>query len=444
MSIVGRKFLHASDIHIGSPLGALGGTGHISEDQMKEVIEEMRSSFDNLIDTAISENVMFVVLAGDIYDGAQAQEAMQGHFQRGLERLNKQDIKVFIIHGNHDPLERQSKRRKPFPPNTKVFRPKDPEEVLAFESDGEQVFVAGVSFETPDERNNLAIRFRDFPQQHARWRVGVLHTSLAGSSDHDPYAPCSVDDLRNAPVAYWALGHIHLRSDNNSLDKGRWWAYSGNLQGRSFKASECHPKGVLLVTATSDGYAQPEFVACDTVRFQTLSIPVAEDSDFEDLYGLIAEQAQAEAALTDGQRLICRVVLTGRHVDYKKIRSACSAEADDSTSLIAGLMDSFGSDLGSTWVTDIRCEVLPVLDMNSFRQGDSMLAVALRRLDDMSDREVFDQCAGLLDAVPSRVLFPQNVASDPDTPIDVELVASIRNQVALALVETIRVEEVIK
>ena len=107
-------------------------------------------------------------------------------------------------------------------------------------------------------------------------------------------------------------------------------------------------------------------------------------------------------------------------------------------------MDSFSSDLGNTWVTDIRCEVLPVLDMNSFRQGDSMLAVALRRLDDMSDREVLEQCVGLLDAAPSRVLFPQNVASDPDTPIDVELVASIRNQVALALVETIRVEEVIK
>ena len=77
MSIVGRKFLHASDIHIGSPLGALGGTGHISEDQMKEVIEEMRSSFDNLIDTAISENVMFVVLAGD------------GHFLVGVIGLNR-------------------------------------------------------------------------------------------------------------------------------------------------------------------------------------------------------------------------------------------------------------------------------------------------------------------------------------------------------------------
>ena len=127
MSIVGRKFLHASDIHIGFPLGSLGETGHISESDMKTVIEEMRGAFDNLIETAISENVMFLVLAGDIYDGAQAQDALQGHFQRGLERLNEAGIKVFIIHGNHDPLENQSKRRKPFPPNTKVFRPKDPE-----------------------------------------------------------------------------------------------------------------------------------------------------------------------------------------------------------------------------------------------------------------------------------------------------------------------------
>ena len=73
MSIVGRKFLHASDIHIGFPIGSLGETAHISEADLKIVIDQMRGAFDNLIDTAISENVMFVVLAGDVYDGAQAQ-----------------------------------------------------------------------------------------------------------------------------------------------------------------------------------------------------------------------------------------------------------------------------------------------------------------------------------------------------------------------------------
>ena len=106
MSIVGRKFLHASDIHIGFPIGSLGETAHISDADLKIVIDQMRGAFDNLIDTAISENVMFVVLAGDVYDGAQAQEALQGHFQRGLDRLNECGIKVFIIHGNHDPLEK--------------------------------------------------------------------------------------------------------------------------------------------------------------------------------------------------------------------------------------------------------------------------------------------------------------------------------------------------
>jgi exonuclease SbcD len=435
MSIVGRKFLHASDIHIGFPIGSLGETAHISDADLKIVIEQMRGAFDNLIDTAISENVMFVVLAGDVYDGAQAQEALQGHFHRGLERLNEAGIKVFIIHGNHDPLENQSKRRKPFPPNTKVFRPKDPEEVLAFESDGEQVYVAGVSFERPDERNNLAVRFRDLPQQHSRWRVGVLHTSLAGSSDHDPYAPCSIDDLKDAPVSYWALGHIHLRSDTNSLEKGRWWAYSGNLQGRSFKASECHAKGVLLVSATSDGYAQPEFVACDTVRFQTLSIQIDEDMDYEDLFGVIVAKVQTAAESTDGRRLICRVVLSGRHSDHKRIKTSCLADGDALPSLLAGIIDSFSSELGTTLITEIQSEVRPVLDMNALRQGDSMLAVALRRLDAMSDQDVIKQCAELLDSASARILFPKSDSSD--VPIDDELAALIRKKVEIALAETI-------
>jgi hypothetical protein len=95
-------------------------------------------------------------------------------------------------------------------------------------------------------------------------------------------------------------------------------------------------------------------------------------------------------------------------------------------------------------VTDIQCDVLPTFDMNSLRQGDSMLAVALRRLDEMSDQEVVDQCAELLDSTPARVLFPQTNNPESEASLNVELVASIRRQVELALAETIIEEGAVK
>ena len=95
-------------------------------------------------------------------------------------------------------------------------------------------------------------------------------------------------------------------------------------------------------------------------------------------------------------------------------------------------------------VTDIQCDVLPTFDMNSLRQGDSMLAVALRRLDAMSDQDVVDQCAELLDPTPGRVLFPQNKNPESEASLNVELVALIRRQVELALAETIIEEGAVK
>ena len=73
-----------------------------------------------------------------------------------------------------------------------------------------------------------------------------------------------------------------------------------------------------------------------------------------------------------------------------------------------------------------------------------MLAVALRRLDEMSDKEVVNQCAELLDSTPGRVLFPQDKNPESDASLNVELVALVRRQVELALAETIIEEGAVK
>jgi DNA repair protein SbcD/Mre11 len=396
MSLIGRSFLHASDLHLGSPLGALVDCEKLETEDLENLVKEMWQAFDNLIDTAIERQVLFVVLAGDVYDNLQAQEGLQARFREGLQRLEKNGIDVYMIHGNHDPLRDKQINRRPLPGNVHVFQSDKPHEFVAAESEEGKVFVSGISFASAVVEENLASQFKDLPVEHARWRIGVLHTSMAGSTEHSPYAPCSVEDLRRAPVGYWALGHIHLRSDANSLGTDRWWAYPGNLQGRNFKPSECHPKGVLLITLNKNGFDKPEFIECDTVRFINLGVDVASIDDLNECYEIMHEAVRIEADKNIGHRIVVRIDLLGRSSLSKEIRIKC-----DSGELLRNFCEDFESELQETIVAGITCQVKPRIDLSHIRTGDSLLATTLRQLDEMSDEEVISKAKELVSSAAS-------------------------------------------
>ncbi|RUM36851.1 MAG: DNA repair exonuclease, partial [Desulfobulbus sp.] len=60
-------FLHAADIHLDSPLRNLA----TREGTPVELIRNgSRRAFENLVQLAVDEKVDFLLLAGDLYDGA--------------------------------------------------------------------------------------------------------------------------------------------------------------------------------------------------------------------------------------------------------------------------------------------------------------------------------------------------------------------------------------
>jgi DNA repair exonuclease SbcCD nuclease subunit len=60
------RFLHAADIHLDSPLKGLEAYQDATVEQIRSVT---RRVFDNLVDLAVQEEVAFVLLAGDLFDG---------------------------------------------------------------------------------------------------------------------------------------------------------------------------------------------------------------------------------------------------------------------------------------------------------------------------------------------------------------------------------------
>ena len=296
------RFLHSSDLHLGSADAAL-------------------NAFDNLVKLALDRNVDLVVLGGDVYDTAERSTYGQLRFNRGLSRLSSAHIRVFMAHGNHDPVQANFTPVAPLPEGVYAFTEGEPQTFLMTVG-ATRLAVTGVSFATQKEEANLVEKI-GATTVNADLRIAVVHANVAGIPGHDNYAGCTRDDLLNPDIHYWALGHIHDRTVT-PMPAGRWWAYPGNLQGRSTKATECGPKGVLIVEAAATGFAKPEFVACDLSRFLRVHADISGVPNVESALDQIGEQATTAIEQDNplGLPTVVRVAVSGAtdsHSGLKKL-----------------------------------------------------------------------------------------------------------------------------
>ena len=96
---MGFTFLHAADLHLGSPFTGLALR---DEELARRFAKAGRDAFSELVSRAIETNVAFVVIAGDIYDGDWKDTSIGLFFNRELAKLDRAGIKTFIVKGNHD------------------------------------------------------------------------------------------------------------------------------------------------------------------------------------------------------------------------------------------------------------------------------------------------------------------------------------------------------
>src|SRR6202035_2569400 len=93
------KFLHAADIHLDSPLAGLLARDDLPESVIRHCT---RRAFAAMIDLALEEDVAFVVIAGDLYDGDWKDFSTGLFFAEQMSRLREAGVQVVIVRGNHD------------------------------------------------------------------------------------------------------------------------------------------------------------------------------------------------------------------------------------------------------------------------------------------------------------------------------------------------------
>lgn len=292
-------FLHAADLHLGSPLAGLAAKdAGIAE----RFASAGRTAFADLCTHAIDAKVAFVVLAGDIYDRDWADLSIGLFFAQQVSRLAKSGIPVAFVRGNHD-AESVVTRSVRLPAGAIEF-PSDRAATHRLEE--LRVALHGRSFgerAVPD--GSFA---RSYPEPLAGWfNLGILHTSCSGHPAHATYAPCSPAELAARGYDYWALGHVH---DYAELSREPYIVFPGNLQGRSVR--ECGPKGAVAVDVVDGRVASLRRLVLDHARWASVEVDLEPAETERAAIDLVEAALRPHAAELGDRLLAVRVALKGQ------------------------------------------------------------------------------------------------------------------------------------
>ena len=350
------RFVHAADLHLDSPFRGIRSEApeHVADALRRATFD----AYQNIIDLCLREQVDALLVAGDVYDGADRSLRAQLKFVEGLTRLDAAGIRSFICHGNHDPLDGWEARLD-LPPGCVRFGPEVTGEAV-FPDTPERAVVYGISYPRREMRENLSPLFAD-TAAGGGFGIGLLHANVGGNPDHDSYAPCSVADLADTGLDYWALGHVHtrqvLRQERPTV------VYPGNPQGRH--PNEPGARGVYLVDVDDYGAVTMDFRSMDVVRWETLLLDIGGSDTEQSLIDAANELAESTLEAADGRSVVARLTLTGRGPLHRWLRREGTVE-----DLQEQLNDRYSNSRHWLWCERVQLETAPSVDREQVVQRE--------------------------------------------------------------------------
>ena len=338
------RFVHAADLHIDAPMRNVPtGSGH----ELEQFRLATRRAFRNVVTYCIDQSADLLLLAGDIFDGEIRDARGSLYFSEMLGELAQAGCRVAMVLGNHDSPETLGRALTLPEGSVKLFSGDQPE---TWDLPDLGVCVHGQSYPRKVVSENLA---RAFPAPRVeRFNIGLLHCNVAGSSGHENYAPCSLDDLVVKGYDYWALGHVH---EGRVLSERPHVAYPGNTQGRHIK--ETGPRGVLVGEVKDGALMTLDQEPMDVVRWEQIEIDATGVGDVEDLLDAVREAAIVARNFADGRPLMVRLKVSGRSVIHPQLAAA----TDDVRQRVREVLGT----LGSVFLERLILEVKSAADATS-------------------------------------------------------------------------------
>ena len=395
------KFIHAADVHLDSPLH---GLERYEGAPVEEIRSATRGAFDNLIELAIDEDVAFVLLAGDLYDGDWKDYNTGLYFTERMGRLHNAGIRVFIVAGNHDAAS-QITRHLRLPDNVTIFSTRKPEQHIL---DDLNVVIYGQGFAKREVKDDLSL---DYPQGDPEFfNIGLLHTCLDGKPGHESYAPCTVDGLRSKGYQYWALGHVHNRE---LVSKEPWIVFPGNIQGRHIR--ETGSKGCTLVSVENGEVIEVEHRELDVMRWSRCEIDVTDKESVDDIYEQVRNSLQLALDAAEGRPIAARLILTGICSAHTKLHSEREHWIQEYRNLSNNL------DGAGVWLEKVVIKTRQPISADELLAQDDALgglldAIRTMELDESTLADLAEEVSSLRQKLPPEILSGEDNydPADPD------------------------------
>lgn len=354
------KFIHAADVHLDSPLRGLYRYESAPAEAMRDAC---RRAFTNLVDLAIEEQVAFVLLAGDLYDGDWKDYSTGIFLSQQVGRLGQHNISVITVAGNHDAANRMTKALD-CPSNMTIMSSRKVETIRL---DDFAVAIHGRSFGTQHVDENLAAGFA--AAEKGMFNIGLLHTSLDGREGHAVYAPCSIDDLRSKDYQYWALGHIHKQE---LVSKEPWIVFPGCVQGRHIR--ETGAKGCVIVTVEDGTVSTIERIPVDVFRWVLCSVDLTDVAEMRDVLERSRKAITHERISADGRPIAMRMCFEGTTT----ISSELAAYPERFEQQIKALGAEISAD--DLWIERVENVTVGKLDLRSTLSDESAFGKLLKEI----------------------------------------------------------------
>ncbi len=281
MSEESFRFLHASDLHLEQPpYGLTEIPDHLGETLADAPLEAATRVFE----TAMMENVEFVVLSGDIINPRTGGPRAISFLLEQFELLREQNIHVYWCGGREDSPDRWPDDL-PLPKTVHLF-PKGQIEQLTHSHNGSPMAtVIGTS-----SSENGAVHAGEFRIEPTnRFTVAVAYgqadaSSLAGHKQID----------------YWALGGRHQQK--TLFQSPQTAHYAGSPQGRCPEETGVH--GCTLVQVDPGRKVRTKSIPTDVVRWCTESVSLDANAQRNDLQRELRSRMQKIVSEASGANVM--------------------------------------------------------------------------------------------------------------------------------------------
>ena len=191
------KCIHTGDLHLGSQFK----TASFDNNYGKQRRLELMYTFERIINRAKDENIDFLFVAGDMYEG---EYFTIGDIKRVRDMLSElENTNIVISTGNHDPLNKGNLYKSiEWPENVHIF---DSNGISSLKFDEYNTVIWGYSWDRKEEKIDPLANFQ--LEDSDKINILLIHGDL--TNKNSPYLPIDKKRLETIGFDYVALGHIH-------------------------------------------------------------------------------------------------------------------------------------------------------------------------------------------------------------------------------------------